>query len=87
MKRYVGSVRVLGRIVMADTEMEAATAADARKAIEAKFWRDPDDLAAAMELLVRDAARRRPDVVAVHLHHQRDVAAGARQRRFDMFAL
>jgi len=45
------------------------------------------DLASAVELPIGHAARGRPDVVAVHLDDQRDVAFDPRQRRVDVLAL
>ena len=45
------------------------------------------DLSAAVELLIGDAARRRPDVVAVHLHDQGYVAQRAGQCDVDVLPL
>src|SRR5947209_9899930 len=45
-----------------------------------------ENFAAAMELLVGHAASCRSDVFAIHLHDQRDVAAGAGQRLLDVRA-
>ena len=43
-----------------------------------------ENLAAAMEFLIGHTARRRSDVLAIHLDDQRDIAAGAGQRLLDM---
>src|SRR3954471_13606740 len=40
-----------------------------------------------MKFPIGDTARRRPDVVAVHLHHEREVALRSGQSRLDMLAL
>lgn len=47
LKTYAMSARTLGMPVMCGT-IEAADAAAARAAWEAKFWSDPDDLRAAI---------------------------------------
>jgi hypothetical protein len=47
MKLYAMSARVLGMPVMCGT-VEAIGAEEARKAWEAKFWSDPNDLRAAI---------------------------------------